>query len=138
MSLIENHPVFSLISSREEVDELAGELAGHYFKYFHVDTSEELEKNQDAIEECLAHLEEVSSSLEELKQHQDCVGAFAETVDGKRADLGQLYARVDEIQQYVFETSKHLDLLETQMLELERRQSSKSGRIKQIIGKLFN
>jgi BMFP domain-containing protein YqiC len=138
MSLIENHPVFPLISSREEVNELAQELASHYLEYFHIDTREELEKYQDAVEECLAHLEEVISSLEELKQHHGGVGAFAETVDAKRVDLGNLYARVDEIQQYIFETSKHLDLLETQMLELERRLSSKSSRIKQIIGKLFS
>lgn len=136
MLTIENHPVFSLISSQEEVDQLAKELAEDYAEYFNVDTSQEQEKYQDAIEECLAHLEEVSSALDDLKPNGATIDSFVAIVASKSETLNKLFAQVDAIEQYLYETSRLLDQLEGHLLELERHQSSKASRIKQIIGKI--
>lgn len=123
-----------LISSKEEVEELASELANHYIDYLNIDISREQRKYEDSIEECLAHLEEVCSALDGYKQNSEGVIKFVDTIISKSDYLNKLYEQVDALEQYVFETNRLLDQLDKALEELESHRNPRGNKIRQIIG----
>jgi hypothetical protein len=136
MEVTENHPVFALVSSKQATDQLAQELADHYVEYLDVDISQEQERYQDTLEECLSQLEEVVSALDDSKQNGIIIDKFLELVNCKQKSLSKLYAQEDAIGQYIFEAGRLLDQLDDHILDMERHQSPKASRIKHIIGLL--
>lgn len=133
MSTIEDHPILALISSPEEADQLAQELADDYIQYFDVNVTREQDRYQDAIEECLAHLEEVISALDGYKQTGETLDRFVDIVNNKCKTLNKLYDQVESVEEYLYETNRCLDQLDATMSELACHQSSRSGKIKKII-----
>lgn len=120
------------ISSREEVDRLAGELANSYADYFAIDVSDVKQKSEESIEECLAHLEEVCSVLDNYKQNDEVAGRFLEKLAKKNESLSALYDQIDDLEQYIFETNRSLDQLENVLKELENVKKS-GNKIKRVI-----
>lgn len=127
-------PVSVTVSSKEEIDELASELADDYIDYLNIDVTKEKSRLDDSIEECLAHLEELISALDIYKQKEDVINEFISTVASKRPALVELYEQIDSMEQYVFETNKLLNGLEQTLRDLEHHKVSGLGKIKQIIG----
>lgn len=122
-----------LISSPDEVEEFATELANDYVGYFDIDISGEQDRYQDSIEECLAHLEEVISALDTNEQNSETIDRVVDTIVEKEENLEKLFKQVDAIEQYAFETNQLLDQMDSALKDLERHQTSKDGRIKQLL-----
>lgn len=122
-----------LISSREEAEHIAEQLANEYIEYFDIDISHDQECYQDSVEECLAHLEEVISAIDGYKQSSVTIDDFVSTVVGKEETLKKLFRQVDAIEQYAFESNRLLDQMDVTLKELEKHQSLKDGKIKQIL-----
>lgn len=120
------------VSSREEVDRLAGELANSYASYFTIDVKDVKHKSKEALEECLAHLEEVCSVLDNYKQHDNVIEKFLEKLSAKNESLNTLYDQIDDLEQYIFETNRSLDELENVLNDLENTRKP-GNKIKQVI-----
>lgn len=118
------------------IEKLAGDLADCYVEYFTIDFSHQKQKAEDSIEECLTHLEEVSSLLDNYKQNSsDITTIFEEKLAGKGESLNKLYEQVDAIEQYIFEVNKLLDCLENNMKELELHKKFNGNKIIDIISR---
>lgn len=124
------------ISSPEEIDELASELAEYYADYLNISVDDEKRTYEDAIEECLTHLEEVCSSLDSYKVNSNNIGQFVAEIANKNEQLDRLYEQVDALEQYIFEANKLLDQLEAALGELESHRNIGGNKLKQIIGML--
>lgn len=137
MTCHKHHPINATISSQAELDDLAAELADDYIQYFDIDIKNEQRRHGEAVEECLAHLEEVFSALDSYKQKDDIVDQFVQTIATKKEPLDKLNEQVDSLEQYVFETNRILDQLELSIKELEKHSPSyTTSKIKQIFGML--
>lgn len=126
-----------LISTNEEIEQLASELADSYIDYFIINTSEQKQKNEDSIEECLTHLEEVCSVLDSYRTNEN--GELAKVIEklsGKNESLNKLFDQVDAIEQYILETNRLLDQLNVAMKELSSHKRISSNRIWSILDKL--
>lgn len=126
----------SLVSSPEKVEELAAELAEDYVKYLFVDTTEQQNKVESSIEECLAHLEEICSVLDGYRQKSGSIGKFVKTMKSKSDTLEDLYKHVDAVEQYTNETNNLLDQLDELMKDLEINSKSNRNGVKQIMDML--
>lgn len=120
-------------SSQREIDELAGELADSYINYITVDTSEQERRFDDALEECLTHLEEVCSVLDSYRQTGSAIPGFVEKLATKNDELIGLYEQIDALEQYIFETNQLLGQLDSLMKNLESFKGSNTNRIRRII-----
>lgn len=117
-----------LISTKDEIGKLSGDLADSYVEYFTIDISQQKYKLDDSIEECLTHLEEVSSVLDNYRQNSSNITTiFIEKLASKNESLNKLYTQVDALEQYIFKTNKLLDQLENSIKELEISKGSKGG-----------
>lgn len=120
------------VSSLEEVDKLAGELADSYAGYLRIDVQDVKQKFDEALEECLAHLEEVCSALDGYKQNDDVIEKFLKKLAVKNESLNALYDQIDDLEQYIYETNRSLDELENVLKDLENAKKS-GNKIKQVI-----
>lgn len=125
-----------LISTRDEIEKLSEDLADSYVEYFTIDTSQQKHKVDDSIEECLTHLEEVSSVLDNYRQNSSNIATiFIEKLASKDESLNKLYTQVDALEQYIFRTNKLLDQLENSIKELEIGKGSKGFKIIEMISR---
>lgn len=124
-----------LISTQEELNQLAGELADNYVEYLTIDTSEVKRKSEESIEECLIHLEEVSSVLESYKENCSDIEDVVKDISKKEDDLSRLYKQIDDLEQYIYVTRRTVENLENTMKELENQKKSlnSGNKIRQII-----
>lgn len=125
-------PKNPLISSKGEVDELASELADGYVDYLVIDISEQQSRTGEAVEECLTHLEEVCSVIDNYRQRSHEVDGFVEELAAKNESLNRLYEQVDAFEQYMFEANRIIDHLDTIMREVEAHKKT-SGKMRQIM-----
>lgn len=123
----------SLISTPEEIEDLASELADEYVDYLLVETAEQRQRVEDSTEECLAHLEEVSSILDVYRQRSITIPQIVDSVVNRAASLEQVYRQVDAIEQYMSGTNRLLDQLEQVMDELESRAKPNGYGINQLV-----
>lgn len=123
-----------VISSKAQVDKLADELADSYLEYLLIDTGEQQKRYTDSLEECLAHLEEASAVFDQYCGHNggQAVAEVVDKVCSKAGSLDHLYQRVDAVEQYIFETSRLLDQLESVVKDLEARRPSRN-KIRQLM-----
>lgn len=121
------------VSTKDEIDELSDELADNYMEYFSVNISEQQQKLEDSIEECLTHLEEVCSVLDNYRHSSSEIPDFINEIARKKDSLERLYDQVDALEQYIFETNRLLDHLDSLMKDLESHKRSSGNKIRQII-----
>lgn len=126
------------VSSAESIEDLASELAETYVDYLTVDTSDEQVKYEESIEECLTQLEEVSAVLEVFAQNATHIEDFFARLTERNRCLDKLYDQIDAIEQYMFETTRSLEQLDTEIKQLETRNKRRLGtsRISQILNVL--
>lgn len=132
ISLVEQSNV--PISSKEDVDRLAGQLADNYIDYLIIDTCDQRRRTDDSIEECLTHLEEVSSVLESYRLRSGDAVVFVEQLASQNESLRRLYDQVDALEQYTLEISRQMDQLEVALGEWDKHKKTAPSKIKQLIG----
>lgn len=122
------------LSTKDEIDDLASDLANSYIEYFAIDIGEQKQRSDEAIDECLTHLEEVGSVLESYRLNNGNKSEkFMEQLASKNESLNRLYEQVDGLEQYMFETKQLLNQLENAVKELEIMKKSSGNAIRQII-----
>lgn len=126
----------NLTSTKDEIEKLALGLADSYVEYFVIDTNQQRQKAEDSIEECLTHLEELSSVLDNYRLNSsDITSILEQKFANENESLNKLYEQVDALEQYIFETNKLLDQLENSIKELELSKGSKEFKIIEMISR---
>lgn len=132
----EKEKQITLTSTEDEIEKLADHLAGSYVEYFTIDTNQQRQKADDSIEECLTHLEELGSVLDNHRLNSGGITSiFEQKLTCKNESLIKLYEQVDAVEQYIFETNKLLDKLENLIKELELSKASKGFKIIEMISR---
>lgn len=102
-----------------EMDKLAGELAKQYSSYFDVDTSHQEMKLNETIEECLTHLEELCSALDNYEQSSAGIEQSASVISSRNETLDRLHEQLCAVESYVSQVNQLLSHLESSMDTLE-------------------
>lgn len=121
-----------LISSTDEVENLATDLADSYSSYLNVDVNAEAQRLEALIEECLARLVEATTDWENYKVKPFDKGKFINKVNDQSGSMDKLCEQIDSLEQYISMTNQTLDRLETTMKEIESKRPIKN-KFRQII-----
>lgn len=124
------------MDSEGEADQLAKELADEYIQYLTIDTKQQEIQVDDSIEELLTHMEEVCAVLDSYRGKSNDLESIPALIASKRSSLDELFGQIDRLEQYISETDKMLNQLDSRIKEYENQKRSDTNPILQVIDML--